>query len=361
MRWSARLCAASRGSLNVPEEIWKHRSAGLHLRSGHPLCTTRRLIEDYHRNLRGRRFKFWSDLDSVTSTKACFDDLLVEPDHPSRRISDTYYVNGNHVLRPHMTAHDVQLLRQGEREFVITGDVFRRDAIDRSHFPVFHQTDGVRVLKHVCSESMVQDLQETLQGLVSHLFGTDTKTRWIDAYFPFTDPSFELEVEWNGEWLELLGCGLLRHGVLQAGSVEDEEIGWAYGLGLERLAMVLFEIPDIRLFWSDDRRFVEQFQPGKVTAFKPYSKHPVCYKDVSFWLPQGFHENDFYELVRTVGGNLVERVELIDDFEKPGTGKSHCYRVSYRSMDRNLTNSEVDVLQERVRKAAEQTLRVTLR
>ena len=89
-------------------------------------------------------------------------------------------------------------------------------------------------------------------------------------------------------------------------------IGWAFGLGLERIAMILFGIPDIRLFWSKDPRFLEQFAPGTISTFNPFSKHPPCYKDVSFWLPSAkFHENDFCDLVRDTAGDSVEDVKLV--------------------------------------------------
>lgn len=124
-----------------------------------------------------------------------------------------------------------------------------------------------------------------------------------------------------------------------------EEVGWAFGLGLERLAMVLFDIPDIRLFWSKDPRFLSQFQHGEITRFKPYSKYPACYKDVSFWHAD-FHENNLCEVVRDVAGDMVEQVVLVDAFQHPKTKReSKCYRILYRHMDRNLTNEEVDKLQ----------------
>lgn len=90
-------------------------------------------------------------------------------------------------------------------------------------------------------------------------------------------------------------------------------ISWAFGLGLERIAMVLFSIPDIRLFWSTDHRFLSQFEAGKITTFKPYSRFPPCYKDVSFWLSKDrpFHENDFCDVVRDVAGDLVEDVKMV--------------------------------------------------
>lgn len=88
-------------------------------------------------------------------------------------------------------------------------------------------------------------------------------------------------------------------------------MGWAFGLGLDRIAMVLFGIPDIRLFWSQDTRFASQFQPGQLSTFQPYSRYPACFKDISFWAPEGFHENIFCDIVRDVAGDLVSDVQLV--------------------------------------------------
>ena len=141
-----------------------------------------------------------------------------------------------------------------------------------------------------------------------------------------------------------------------------ERHGWAFGLGLERLAMVLFSIPDIRLFWTDDPRFHKQFVSGDVVTFKPYSKYPPVYKDIAFWCPEAYEENDFNELARSVAGELVERVENIDTFTNPKTGKtSNCYRVTYRSMDRSLTDVEINALQDGLRDKAAAELGVELR
>lgn len=138
-------------------------------------------------------------------------------------------------------------------------------------------------------------------------------------------------------------------------------MGWAFGLGLERIAMILYSIPDIRLFWSNDSRFISQFEEGKITTFSPYSKYPSCFKDVSFWSPQHetLHENDFCDLVRDVAGDIVEDVKEvcfplvnreailtfsaeIDRFVHPKTGRtSLCFRINYRSMDRSVLLSQL--------------------
>lgn len=154
------------------------------------------------------------------------------------------------------------------------GDVYRRDEIDVTHFPVFHQMEGVRVFDapelallardlhgdHV--QAVGADLKAALSGLARRLFGDRVEMRWVDAYFPFTEPSWELEVQMEGKWLEVLGCGVIQRQIIDScfartdatspatSSTSSSVQGWAFGLGLERLAMRLFDIPDIRLFWS---------------------------------------------------------------------------------------------------------------
>lgn len=262
-----------------------------------------------------------------------------------------------------MTAHDVELLTAGETAFLLCGDVYRRDTVDRTHYPVFHQVDAARLFPSETSREHVEDdLKQTLSGLAQALFG-DVDMRWVDGYFPFTDPSFELEVAWQGEWLEVLGCGLLHRDVLRRGGVSDDVDGWAFGMGLERLAMVLFGVPDIRLFWSEDERFLRQFAGKGIEArYKPFSVFPAVEKDVSFWVESEgrFHENDVHELARKVCGDLVENVKIVDTF-KQGKRLSLCFRLTFRSMERNLTHVEVNELYNGFREQLSETLPVTLR
>ncbi|RVW64558.1 Phenylalanine--tRNA ligase, chloroplastic/mitochondrial [Vitis vinifera] len=130
-----------------------------------------------------------------------FDDVLVPPDHVSRSYNDTYYIDSQTVLRCHTSAHQAELLRRGHTHFLVTGDVYPRDSIDSTHYPVFHQMEGVRVFFPGDWETSgmdgtsyaAEDLKKCLEGLVQHLFG-NVEMRWIDTYFPFTNPSFELEI-----------------------------------------------------------------------------------------------------------------------------------------------------------------------
>jgi len=207
---------------------------------------------------------------------------------------------------------------------------------------------------------IADDLKATLEGLMDYLFGPVEK-KWSDDFFPFTEPSFECEILYEGEWLEVLGCGVIHTEVLDMASRGDKR-GWAFGLGLERLAMILFKIPDIRLFWTDDQRFHKQFQQGKITQFKSYSKYPPVYKDIAFWIPPAYEENDFFEAARGIAGDLVERMELTDTFTNPKTDKtSMCYRITYRSMDRSLTDDEINLLQNELRDTAVSELQLEVR
>lgn len=353
--------ASARG--RVPASIWAKTSAQLHLRRNHPLNTLRKHIEAYIHEKYPSTFRMHSSLPPVVSTVQCFDDLRVPRGHVSRAPTDTYYVDDTTLLRTHMTAHDVELLAAGETAFLLCGDVYRRDTVDRTHYPVFHQVDAARLFPSGTSRKQVEeDLKQTLSGLAKALFG-DVEMRWVEGYFPFTHPSFELEVAWQGEWLEVLGCGLLHREVLQRGGVSDDVEGWAFGMGLERLAMVLFGIPDIRLFWSEDERFLGQFNGKGIEArYKPFSVFPAVEKDVSFWVEDisRFHENDIHELAREVCGDLVENVKVVDTFKKGGR-LSLCFRITFRSMEKTLTHAEVNKLYNEFRTQISETLPVTIR
>lgn len=271
------------------------------------------------------------------------------------------------------------------------GDVYRRDAIDATHYPVFHQLDAVRLKtasqlfddpslnifengkadrdKQNCHtleacKLMEHELKTTLEELARQLFGGSVPLRWVTQTFPFTYPSWELEILHKSSWMEVLGCGIMKQPILANSGVMDK-IGWAFGLGLERLAMILYQIPDIRLFWSRDSGFLSQFKTDDISrniVYKPISQYPQCANDISFWLPKEVVPNDFYDLVRSVGGDVVEQVNLIDEFTHPKSGKrSQCYRIVYRHMERNLTQAEVNTIHKRIEETATDVLGVTIR
>lgn len=145
----------------------------------------------------------------------------------------------------------------------------------------------------------------------------------------------------------------------------EHKVGWAFGLGLERIAMALYRIPDIRAFWSADPAFLAQFEhndPYRPVVFRALSDHPPCLADMSFWAPAEFTANDFFDLVRSCGGDLVERVEHRDTFTHPKTNRtSYCYRLVYRHMERPLVQEEANVLHRQIGAKAEELLGVELR
>ncbi|GLC48484.1 hypothetical protein PLESTB_000103000 [Pleodorina starrii] len=354
---------------NITDYIYDKMGMDLHRQPDHPIGIIKQAIYDYFEARNPGLFTKFDDRFPIVSTRANFDEVLVPADHISRSPNDTYYVDANTVLRCHTSAHQAETLRAGHSAFLVTGDVYRRDSIDATHYPVFHQMEGVRVFSEADwlasgldpTKLAERDLKDALEGLARHLFG-DVECRWIDAYFPFTEPSFELEIFFKGKWLEVLGCGVMEQRILDD-NFKPGHKAWAFGLGLERLAMVLFDVPDIRVFWSNDDRFLKQFSAGDLKSrFKPYSKFPACYKDMAFWVSPEFSENNLCELVRSIGGDLVEEVTCIDTFTNKKTGRtSNCYRIVYRSMERSLTDEEINALQEQVRSQVAQVLKVELR
>ncbi|XP_011428905.3 phenylalanine--tRNA ligase, mitochondrial isoform X4 [Magallana gigas] len=366
---------------NVTPKILEKMGKNLHCKHNHPLNLITRRIENYfnnnyRNNWRAPMFSKFDRISPVVTLTQNFDSLLVPSDHPSRALSESYYLNSEYMLRAHTSAHQSDLIKQGLDAFLVLGDVYRRDTVDASHYPVFHQMEGVRLFskqelfshlgdtsrvtffengsrdatkqeRHTVETSLCleENLKNTLRNLANNLFGDDVEMQWVDAYFPFTHPSWELEIKYQGEWLEVLGCGIVEQEILSSAGA-DSRVGWAFGLGLERLAMRLYSIPDIRLFWSEDSRFLDQFNvedPNTKITYKPFSKQSPVINDVSFWVPDDFSENDFYDIVRNIGGDIVENVELFDNFVHPKTKrKSKAYRITYRHMERSLTKSEAN-------------------
>lgn len=327
---------------NITPSIKEKINRNLHNSKNHPIEIIKRKIYEYF----GEEFKKFDNLSPEVNIAENFDKLLIPKDHPARAASDTYYLDENTVLRTHTSAHQNELLNKGYKKFLVTGDVYRKDEIDSSHYPVFHQMEGVCVMED--GKDVQEEFLKILDGLVNHLF-PGCEYRINEDYFPFTDPSLEIEVKFNGEWMEIMGGGIVQDEILKNCGIENKK-AWAFGLGLERLAMILFKIPDIRYFWTTDERFLKQFSSGDIVEFKEYSKYPPCHKDIAFWLNESYNYNNFCEIVRESGGDIIEEIEKIDDFTHPKTNRtSHCYRITYRSNDRSLTNEEVDKIQNEIR------------
>jgi phenylalanyl-tRNA synthetase alpha chain len=235
--------------------------------------------------------------------------------------------------------------------FFSHGKVYRKDEIDRNHMNVFHQMDGGFLIPKNKKEVSIDDLQNVLANIAKAVFGPDIKYRFNPDTFPYTDPSLEMEVEVNGRWVEVLGCGIMTDNLIKNLGLDPAKwSNWAFGFGLERLAIISMDLPDIRLLWSDDERVKKQLKLGQ--PFKEVSKYPAITRDISFIINSDFVPNNYFDLIRDIGGDLVEQVELLDKYEneaKFGKGKvSYTYRIVYRSIDRTLTTEEIEPLQRKV-------------
>jgi len=323
---------------NIPLSITNKIGKNLYQIPNHPICIIKNKIYDYFRNSR----EIIEEISPYVDVKSNFDDLLIPKDHPSRSKSDTFYSDDNTVLRTHTSAHQTKFMRDGKKNFLVTGDVYRKDEIDAFHYPVFHQMEGVSILNNEIDPVEVCDvIKRDLGGLIEFIF-PNCEYKFVDTYFPFTEPSCEIEVLLNGKWVEVLGAGVIRKKIMKSCGLGNVS-GWAFGLGLERLAMIFFEIPDIRYFWTNDERFKNQFQSGQITKFKEYSKYPSAIRDISFYYYDPFMPNDFYTILNDCSENLISKTETIDHFINPKTGqKSISYRIYFESLERTLTSDEVN-------------------
>ncbi|OHA99556.1 MAG: hypothetical protein A3E93_02345 [Candidatus Zambryskibacteria bacterium RIFCSPHIGHO2_12_FULL_43_12b] len=311
-------------------------------------------------------------IPEVVPTDVSFDLFNFSADHPARSKSDTYYVNETNILRTHDTVMWYYYLNLPEIKDKISrnesfgvlcyGKVYRKDEIDRRHMNIFHQMGGLYMVPDSKEILSLDDLKSVLTEIVQTIFGKDIEFRFNVDTFPYTDPSLEVEVKINGDWVEILGSGMPRKEVMANFGLEGYN-GWAFGFGLERLAIIGMELPDIRLLWSDDPRVKKQLKLGQ--KFVQVSKYPPVTRDISFVVDSDFAPNNYFDLVRDVAGDLVEEMTLLDKYEnikKFGAGKtSYAYRIVYRSLDRTLTNAEVDKLHKELENFTVKTYNAVIR
>lgn len=320
----------------------------------------------------------------IMSTEIAFDLFDFPADHPARSKSDTYYADDSHILRTQTTVMWYYYFKQPEileklakheaMGVFCYGKVYRKDEIDRKHMNVFHQIDALYIAPKDQKVIDLDTLKDIELKIVKAIFG-DVKSRFVEETFPYTHPSTEIEILRNGlageapdptmdekdekNWLEILGSGVVKPSVLEKLGVDSSVYnGWAWGSGIERWAMTSMDLPDIRLLWSDDERVKKQLVLGK--KYKEVSKYPAVVRDISFIVDKvGFAPNNYFELVRDVIGDMGEEMALIDEYEneaKFGAGKkSYAYRITYRALDRTLTDDEVNALH---KKLEEETVRV---
>lgn len=227
----------------------------------HPLTVVRRRVEDFF-VARGYRVVEGTELETA---EYVFDRLNTPVGHPARSWSDTFYLDAAErgMLRTETSPMQVRALDAAREEgsfpiyMVSPGRVYRRDAIDATHLPMFHQVEGMAVDEHIT----LADLKGTLQAFARHLFGPDREIRLRTGFFPFTEPSVEVDVsDGRGGWLEILGSGLIDPHVLELAGYDPERVsGFAFGAGLERLAMLMWGFPTLRPLVDGDQRVLAQF------------------------------------------------------------------------------------------------------
>ncbi|WP_124068113.1 phenylalanine--tRNA ligase subunit alpha [Clostridium sp. E02] len=199
-----------------------------------------------------------------------FEKLNIPKNHPARDEQDTFYITENIVLRSQTSPVQIRSMEEGKLpiRMLAPGRVFRSDEVDATHSPSFHQFEGLVIDKNIT----FADLKGTLQEFAEELFGAETKVKFRPHHFPFTEPSAEMDVtcfKCGGEgcrfckgsgWIEILGCGMVHPNVLEMSGIDSEQYsGFAFGVGLERIALLKYEIDDMRLLYENDIRFLKQF------------------------------------------------------------------------------------------------------
>ena len=233
----------------------------------HPLTITMEEISKVFMNM-GFSIVEGPEVETVFNN---FDALNAGPNHPARDMTDTFYINKDILLRTQTSPVQVRtLLKQKPPIKIISpGRCFRCDTPDATHSPMFHQLEGLVVDEGIT----MADLKGTLDSFAKQLFGSSTKTKFRPHHFPFTEPSAEMDVSCfkcggkgcrvckGSGWIEILGCGMVHPNVLKVGGIDTEKYtGFAFGMGIERAAMLKYGVDDIRLFYENDMRFINQFK-----------------------------------------------------------------------------------------------------
>jgi phenylalanyl-tRNA synthetase alpha chain len=219
----------------------------------HPVTQTLQEIEQLFRNI---GFEI-ADGPEVEDNYHNFEALNIPENHPARAMHDTFYLGDDSLLRTHTSNVQIRYLEEHKPPVAIIapGRVYRCDS-DMTHTPMFHQVEGLLIDKNVT----FANLKGLLEDFIRQFFGENLQVRFRPSYFPFTEPSAEMDILGEQGWLEVLGCGMVHPNVLRYVGVDSETYnGFAFGMGIERLAMLKYGIDDLRLFFENDIRFLSQF------------------------------------------------------------------------------------------------------
>ena len=231
---------------NIPKSLGSH----------HPINQTK----DYLINLLAKKGFREVEGPEVETEEFNFDMLNIKKSHPARQMHDTFYLNGKtYVLRTHTSPVQIRTMLKEKPPIAITsvGKVYRKDD-DSTHLPMFNQIEGMLVDENIT----FANLKYLIHEILNSLFGNDTEIRFRPSFFPFTEPSAEVDIlSEDGEWLEILGCGIVNPVVLENCNIDSKKFsGLAFGLGVERIAMLKYGVSDIREFYKSNLDFLEQFK-----------------------------------------------------------------------------------------------------
>ncbi|MBU6952155.1 MULTISPECIES: phenylalanine--tRNA ligase subunit alpha [unclassified Hahella] len=225
----------------------------------HPVTRTMLRIEDFF----ARSGYTVEEGPEIEDDYHNFEALNIPSHHPARAMHDTFYFDPTTLLRTHTSPVQIRVMESSKPPFrmICPGRVYRCDS-DMTHTPMFHQVEGLMVDKHVS----FADLKSTIVEFLREFFEKDLEVRFRPSYFPFTEPSAEVDIEWGRnedgsiKWLEVMGCGMVHPKVFEAAGVDSETYsGFAFGMGVERLAMLRYGVNDLRMFFENDMRFLDQF------------------------------------------------------------------------------------------------------
>ena len=348
-------------------------------------------------------FRDFTDFKSpeVVNEWETFDLFNFPDEHVARRTSDSYFINKDSknksysiLLRPHTSVMwkyfldnawwKEELEKKWEIKVLSSWKVYRVDDIDPTHHECFHQIDWLKIIEKWKEEVIQNTLKEVLINVIHTIFWKNIEYRFNKDTFPYTQESLEVEVMFNWKWLEILWAWIIHPSVMEKLWLDSEKYNWwAFGFGIERLAMALKQIPDIRLFWSDDERVKKQwwnFEP-----FKEVSNFPPVYKDISFLVPKNkfikdeeeskkswdfelINEADLFDIAwiaRDVAWDMIEEIKIVDIFENNKKfwedKKSISIKITFRSLERTLINEEINKMYFEIRDKIEKELNYQLR
>ncbi len=375
--------------LNMPD---------LSIQEGHPInMVLNKIVEagffkDFYHSKSPEIVREWETFDLFNFPK----------DHVARRPSDTYFLNKSDnpkesvLLRPHTSVmwyyylidqwwRD-RLFQTWETEALSSGKVYRVDKLDKTHHECFYQIDGLKIVDKE-KEILTQDtLKNVLIHTIEALYGKWIEYRFLEDKFPYTVDSLQAEVNYKWKWVEVLWAGIVHPTVLSKLWIDSDKYNWrAFWFWLDRLTMAFKWIPDIRIFWSTDKRITSQW--GNLDQYKQISVFPPVYKDISMIVPKNMFlqdkdesekswafeltndsESNFFAInwtIKDIGWDLIEEIKIMDLYQNDAKfwagNESLSIRITFRSIERTLTNEEINKMYFEIRKKIERELSYGLR